>query len=252
MMQLVLIFVIYIIASFTQGVTGFGFGVFATPMISLVFSPGVAVGMNAVLGTVNCTYNYFLLREYVDYKKSAKLFAVSLLFIPLGAYFLVSVMEEIVFLAMGTMVVVVTLHSMQQHRVKADSIVYTKLGFVFPVLAGSVAGAFAAPGPILAPYMFAREKDPFVAKANLQFIFSLMSIIIIASHTVAGNLSVDTLLLSLPYIPLVFLFTKIGAAVSFKLKKELFRRVEYSALLLLGAYLIFQNLTKLLSFGNWP
>jgi len=245
-MESLLLIFIYIAASFIQGVTGFGFGVFSTPLIALIFSPGIAVGMNAILGTINCTYNYFLLRHYVNYRKSFILFFIGIIFIPIGAYFLVSVSEHIVFLVMGVMVVLLTLHSMWQHRFRKDSFIYTRIGFIFPVLAGAVAGAFAAPGPVLAPYMFAQEKDPYIAKANLQFIFSLMSVIIITSHIVTKNLNMNTVLLAIPYIPLVFVFTKIGSFLSFKIKKELFKIIESIALLLLGSYLVVKNLYSLI------
>lgn len=245
-MEFFFLTIIYIIASFTQGLIGFGFGVFSLPLVAMIFTPGIAVGMNAILGTVNCVYNYILLRDRVNYKKSFGVFFVGVIFIPFGVYFLVSVDEHIVFMVMGIMIILVTLNSTRRKTVNGESVMYGKYGYIFPVLAGMVAGAFVAPGPILAPYMFAKEKDPYVARANLQFIFSMMSIVIITSHIIAKNMTVETSLKALPYIPVVFIFTKIGSWYSFRIKKEVFEHIIGIALFLLGLYIFGKNLFYLI------
>lgn len=241
-----LLLLIYTVASFTQGLTGFGFGVLATPLIALIFSPCEAVGRNALLGMVNCVYTYYLFRKYVDYKHSLKIFFISFIFIPIGAFFLVSVSETIVFLVMGLMVIFITVQTILQHRSKKMAIVNHKFGIVLPMLSGAVAGAFASPGPILAPYMFAKENNVFVAKANLQFIFSLMSIFIIISHIITKTITPTTFRSVLPYVPVVFIFTNVGAKVSHRIKKEVFQKIEYVALLSLGSYLIVKNAITLI------
>jgi uncharacterized membrane protein YfcA len=89
--------------------------------------------------------------------------------------------------------------------------------------------------------MFARERDPYTAKANLQYYFSLISIFVIVSHVVAGNITVENSLRALPYLPLVFVFTKLGAVLAFRLGRNTFRKVVNYSLLLLGLYLILRN-----------
>lgn len=246
-MEYILLVLIYTAASLIQGITGFGFGIFSMPMISILFSPGQAVGMNAVLGTVNCVYNYVLLRRDVEYRKSYGIFLLGVLFIPAGAFFLVAVNEHFVFLAMGLMILLVTFHSVRHRNTGGSSRIYGKYGFFFPMLAGLVGGAFFAPGTVLAPYMFARERDPYIARANLQYVFSLMSLVIVPSHVVAGNLNMERFLLALPFVPLVFIFTKLGSRFSFKIKKEFFSIVVNSALLMLGIYILGKNLYALIA-----
>jgi len=233
---------IYIIASFTQGVTGFGFGIFSMPLISMIYTPGIAIGINAILGTINCTYNYILLRKHVNYRKSMRFLMIGSLFIPFGAYFLVKANEQLIFIIMGLTVICVTLHTMRSSRQYGESYLSRKKGTLFSIMAGMVAGAFASPGPILAPFMFAHERDPYVAKANLQFIFTVMSGVIIISHILARNLTMHTLGMAAPYIPVVFLFTKLGSILSFRMKKTLFKKLETAALLVLGTYILCKNL----------
>jgi len=246
-MEYILLSLIYATASLTQGIIGFGFGVFSLPLVALIFSPGPAVGMNAVLGTVNCVYNFILLKKRVEYRKGLRIFLIGALFIPLGAYFLVSVNENIVFIALGFMMVLVTLHSIRHGKKSTVPGLYRRFEVFFPMLAGVIGGAFFSHGTVLAPYMFAREKDPYIARANLQYVFSLMSLVIIPSHIVAGNLTMERFLIALPFIPLVFLFTKLGSLFSFRIKKELFRTVVNAALLMLGLYILGKNLYALIA-----
>lgn len=84
-MTALLLTAIYIAASFIQGVTGFGFGLLSVPLVSLLFSPGDAVGMNAIVGTTNCVYAFVLLRKLVRYRQTVLLFFISAVFVPAGA-----------------------------------------------------------------------------------------------------------------------------------------------------------------------
>lgn len=240
-MTAVLLSAIYIAASFTQGVTGFGFGLLSVPLVSLLFTPADAVGMNAIVGTTNCVYAFILLRKLVKYRQTTTLFLLSAAFVPLGAYFLVHVNQHIVLSLMGMMVVAVTLREFNPNRRHDSPIFHSKFSLLFPALAGLLGGAFTAPGSAIVPYMFAHEKDPHIARANLQFFFTLISGLVIVSHLWTGNLSQENALRALPFIPIVFLFTKLGSATAFMIRRDIFRRIVNSALLLLGFYLIIKN-----------
>ncbi len=240
-MTALLLTAIYITASFTQGVTGFGFGLLSVPLVSLLFSPGDAVGMNAIVGTTNCVYAFILLRKLVKYRQTLCLFLMSALFVPAGAYFLVYVNKHIVLVIMGLMVVAVTLREFNPNRNPDSPIFHSRFSLLFPALAGLLGGAFTAPGSAIVPYMFARERDPHIARANLQFFFTLISGLVIASHLWTGNLNHQNALRALPFIPLVFLFTKLGSMTAFRVRRDIFRRIVNIALLLLGFYLIIKN-----------
>ena len=244
-MTAIILTAIYIVASFTQGVTGFGFGLLSVPLVSLLFSPGEAVGMNAIVGTTNCVYAFILLRKLVKYRQTMLLFLISAAFVPVGAYFLVHVNKHIVLTIMGLMVVAVTLREFNPRRRNDSPIFHSRFSLVFPALAGLLGGAFTAPGSAIVPYMFAREKDPHVARANLQFFFTLISGLVIISHLWTGNLNQQNALRALPFIPIVFLFTKIGSITAFKIHRDIFRRITNIALLLLGFYLIIKNGTAI-------
>ncbi len=245
-MTAVFLTTIYIAASFIQGVTGFGFGLLSVPLVSLLFSPGDAVGMNAIIGTTNCVYAFILLRRWVNYRQTLGFFLISALFVPLGAYFLVEVNQHIVLIMMGVMVVAVTLREFNPYRRPDSPLFHSKFAVVFPALAGLLGGAFTAPGSAIVPFMFAREKDPHVARANLQFFFSLISVMVIVSHLFAGNVNQENTLRALPFMPLVFIFTKLGSVTAFKIRRELFRQIVNTALLFLGFYLIIRNIWMLL------
>lgn len=235
---------IFAAASFTQGVTGFGFGIIVMPLLSMLLDPGTAVAMNVLAGSVNCVYNYVLFRQYVQYRESLKTVFICSLFVPLGALFLVSVRQDMIFLFLGLLIMIISLHSMSFSGLTSHREIYRRLGIPFKIATGLVAGAFASPGPVLAPYYYAREENPVAAKADLQFIFSLLNIFVIASHIIAGNLNVPVFMNTLPYMPLVFLFTKLGAMVSLKLDLHVFKRVVHISLFFLGLYLIIQNLPR--------
>jgi uncharacterized protein len=240
-MTVLLLTAVYITASFVQGVTGFGFGLLSVPLVSLLFSPAEAVGMNAIVGTTNCVYAFILLRKLVKYRQTTILFLLSAAFVPLGAYFLIRVNQHIVLTIMGMMVVAVTLREFNPNRRNDSPIFHSRFSLVFPALAGLLGGAFTAPGSAIVPYMFARESDPHVARANLQYFFTLISGLVIASHLWTGNLNQQNALRALPFVPIVFLFTKLGSVTAFRIHRDIFRRIVNSALLFFGFYLIIKN-----------
>jgi hypothetical protein len=252
--DILLLTLIYTGASFIQGVTGFGFATSSVPLVALLFGPGAAVGMNAIVGTTNCVYNFYLLRRKVEYLRTLKVLLISAVFVPAGAYLLVRFDERLIFVLMGTMVVVVAVRALQGkdgNESDGAPVSEEKRGGkrfygLLPPVAGMLSGAFASPGPAMVPYMFSVRSDPFVAKANLQYFFSLISVFVIASHLVTGNINLQNTLRALPYLPLVFVFTKIGALLSFRLGRNTFRRIVNFSLLILGIYLILKNGSGLL------
>lgn len=247
MQEILLLVGIFSFASFTQGLTGFGFGIICMPLLSILFSPGVAVAMNVIAGSVNCVYNYILIHEYVNYRESLKTIAVSSLFIPIGAVILIQANENLIFILLGLLILAITAQQQWGPKGRQASGIYRRLGLVFMALTGLVAGAFASPGPVLAPYYYAKEDSAITGKANLQFIFSVMNVFVITSHVLAGNLTTGVFLETLPFLPIVFIFTKIGSKTSLWLRVETFRRIVFIALSLLALYLIVRNVWVIVS-----
>jgi hypothetical protein len=245
--QYLLFIVLYAAASFVQGFVGFAFAVISVPIMSLMVSPGFAVGMNAVLGSFQCTVNFIMLRKTVEYGRTGKYLAASLLFIPPGAIFLATMSKSLIIGTLGGAVILLTLFSAIMNsnlfsRQGTERVLPEKSGYLFSALSGLLGGAFTTPGPPIIAFFYNSGMTKKQARANLQFFFTGISVVIVTTHVISGNLNARVLLYALPVIPFVFIFTKLGLIVSDKVRPALFQVIIQVFLVLLGLFLVYRSL----------
>jgi len=233
---------IFILASFIQGLTGFAFGLISVPLFALLFSAQEAVGMVAIAGTVLVLYSFFLHRKKVEFRKVIYLGFVSILFLPLGAYFLVSLPEDTVMVVLGTVIVLITLYS-ALFTAKSKLLMKKRgAGCTAAVISGLLGGAFTAPGPAMVVYLYTLDENRLQAKANVQFFFAMISFAILLTHIVSGTVNSAAIVRAVPFLPLVVIGTKLGVMLSYRLPVHIFRVLTDVGLILLGAYIAITSL----------
>ncbi|MFP4364941.1 MAG: sulfite exporter TauE/SafE family protein [Spirochaetia bacterium] len=245
--QYIIFIALYSAASFIQGFVGFAFAIVTVPIVSILVSPGFAVGMNAVLGSFNCTVNFIMQHKRVEYKYTAKYLAVSILLLPLGALFLASMNETLIIASLGGTIILLTILSAAMNsgiftKDNREFVLPEKTGFVFAGISGLLGGAFATPGPPIIAFYYHSGSDKKKARANLQFFFTGISVAIITTHIISGNLNITVLLYALPIIPVVFLFTKLGLTASNKVNPQFFQVILQVFLIILGGFLIYNSI----------
>ena len=241
MSEYLLLLIIYTVASLLQGVVGFGFALSSVPLVATIYDPGVAVAMNAVVGTANCGYKAWLLRRYIDWKGVLTFFAASLVFVPLGVLAISNISKELALVIMALFVIAVAAGNLR-NRERMRSAMRTAGSFwSLSAVAGLLSGAFAAPGPATVPYFMSRDANPMVGKANLQLYFTAVALPIVIFHGLAGNMTPRALGRAALYVPVVFVLTFLGTRLSERAPEKKLRLVVDVALILLGAWLLVDN-----------
>jgi uncharacterized membrane protein YfcA len=198
--------------------------------------------MVAVAGTVLVLYSFFLHRRRVEYRRVVPLGITSMLFLPAGAYFLISLPEDTVMAVLGAVIIALTLSSAIFSERSARLMERRGAGITAAAVSGLLGGAFTAPGPAMVVYLYTLEDSRLQAKADVQFFFAMISAAILATHIVSGTVNGVTLLRALPYLPAVILGTRAGVALSFRLPVRFFRWITDIALVGLGGYILVTSL----------
>jgi hypothetical protein len=233
---------VFILASFIQGLTGFAFGLISVPLFALLFSAREAVGMVAISGSVLVLYSFFLHRKKVEFRKVIYLGLISILFLPLGAYFLVSLPEDTVMFVLGTVIVLLTVYSALFTEKSKRLMARKGSGFTAAAISGLLGGAFTAPGPAMVVYLYTLDEERLQAKANVQFFFAVISVAILTTHIVSGTVDSVALTRAVPFLPVVILGTKLGVMLSYRLPVRFFRVLTDIGLIVLGAYIVITSL----------
>lgn len=239
---IIILAAVFILASFIQGLTGFAFGLISVPLFAILFSAREAVGMVAISGSVLVFYSFFLHRRKVEYRKVVYLGLISILFLPLGAYFLVSLPEATVMFVLGMVIVLLTLYSALFTEKSKRLMTKKGSGFTAAAVSGLLGGAFTAPGPAMVVYLYTLDDERLQAKANVQFFFALISVAILTTHIVSGTVNSLALTRAAPFIPLAILGTKLGVMLSYRLPVRIFRVLTDIGLVVLGAYIVVTSL----------
>ncbi|MFW5914993.1 MAG: sulfite exporter TauE/SafE family protein [Planctomycetota bacterium] len=233
---------VFILASFIQGLTGFAFGLISVPLFAVLFSAREAVGMVAITGSVLVLYSFFLHRKNVEFRKVVYLGLISILFLPPGAYFLVSLPERTVMLVLGTVIVLLTIYSALFTEKSKQLMAKKGAGFTAAAVSGLLGGAFTSPGPAMVVYLYTLDESRLQAKANVQFFFAVISIAILSTHIVSGTVNSVALSRAAPFLPVVILGTKLGVMLSYRMPVRFFRVLTDIGLIFLGVYIIVTSL----------
>jgi uncharacterized membrane protein YfcA len=224
-------------AIFTQSLTGFGLALVSMPLLTALLGVETAAPMVALFGLLAEVILLLYYRQAVNVQVIWRLIAASMIGVPAGVLVVRSLNEEVVLAILGVIVGGYALYALLKLRLPAiDGPAWAYgVGFV----AGVLGGAYNTSGPPVIVYGNCRGWPPEEFKANLQGFFLLTSLIIAASHALAGNYSAEVLRYSLLALPAVAVGLAAGLALSKRVSATTFRTLVLWLLLALGAWLIF-------------
>ncbi len=232
--------VIFCIAALVHGICGFGFSLLSVSILSLLIGPKIAVPLDLVVASVNCFYLAWLMRKFILYRETVLLVVLTFLFVPLGTLYLRDMNSSLIIRSMGIVILVVSAISL----FKAEHLrIFSSRFFTYfaGMAGGLLGGAFNIPGPPLVIYAYNCHWPLINAKANLQFIFSVMALITFISFISADMLNWKIFKLGALYSPFVFAFTFCGAWIAKKIKSKQLAFVVNILLAFLGLTLIFKG-----------
>lgn len=219
-LELVVVVVAVGIAAFTQAVAGFGFGLMAVPMMTLIIEPKLAVIIATLIGVLITTWQAWHLRADADRRLARRMVGSAYLGMPLGLWVFVVVSNDTLRLALGIAVVLAVLllaFRLNLHHVGPG--LDMAAGFVSGVLNTSL----STNGPPLVFALQARQLQPVAFRATINTVFAFSNVMGLSLFIGAGKVTRDGLIAAAVSLPAVLLGQLAGTPIRRHFDGERFR-----------------------------
>jgi uncharacterized protein len=226
-------------ASFIGGVTGFGYGLVAAPvLLASGFSLPFVVTVNLSVGLLTRLSVAFRLRTHITWRRSLILVGGSIPGLFLGARVLTVVDPNLIKIGLGALVIAVAvLLDRSRGRPTPPPLPGAPLvaGFAGGFLGGI--SSLNGVGPVL---LLARDRvAPIATIANLAFYFVLSNAIGLGALAVTGAFSTRALFPALVvWLPGAAVGNLVGVATAPRLPERHFRRLTLGIVVIAGAVII--------------
>lgn len=215
---------------------GFGGGLTAMPLITMVLPLKMAAPMSVMVGTATALYATWLSRKETDWKSALVLIVFSLAGIPVGLYALSYLPDHIMKIGLGAFIILYSFYSLFIPRLP----VYDKRWIAAPMgaVAGALGAAFSTNGPPVVMYGMLRNLAPAAFRGTLNAFFTANNIAIIGGLATSGILTLSTVKLVIFCIPTMILGSLVGQYVHKRISVKVFRLMVFLLLIASGAMLI--------------
>ncbi|MEA3337364.1 MAG: sulfite exporter TauE/SafE family protein [Chloroflexota bacterium] len=236
-MTIVFLTVIVFSAALTQSLIGFGWALVAMPLLAELLGIQIAAPLVALLAL--SLESFLVIRYRFDLSLSAiwQLVIGAMVGIPLGILALGYLDETVILTIMGVLVIIYSLTVLS--GLKMPRLEGSIWAYGVGLVAGTLAGAYNAPGPPVIIYGQCRRWSPLVFKGNLQAFFVATGVFVVLGHVVAGNLVPAVWRGYLVALAPVGLGILAGQRLEGRVNPEQFRKLVLVALIVIGLTLVF-------------
>jgi len=223
-------------AYFIRGITGFGSGLIAVPLLALILPLQTVVPLVLVLDFSASLIMSHKARAHVQWAEILPLLPASLLGIVIGATLLVNLPREPLLTALALFVILFGL----RYLLNIHSDKQVSRGWSVPVgLSGGLIGAlFGTGGPPYVVYLTHRIKDKSRLRATMSGLLLLDGSFRVVTFLVAGLLGTHLLLLLLVSAPVIFLALFLGHRVHIGISDRQMLKLIGTLLLISGGSLL--------------
>ena len=227
---------VFLLAGFVQGLTGFGSALVAIPLLSLLIDIKTAVPLCVLNGLIITAYLAVKLRNYLDWQKIQPLLIGSLAGIPVGIILLKEVDSSIIRMVIGGLLISYSLFNLVFSPRPLNP--GKEWGYLAGFFTGAIGAAFSAGGPpaIIYTTLTSWKKDEI--KATLTGFFVVSGTITVLVHWASGITTLSTVRLLAATAPAVLLGTSLGVLLSARINKKNYLRIIYSFLILMGCMML--------------
>jgi len=223
-----------------QGATGFGFAVFAVPLLMLVIEPREAVVVSAFLGLVASVSVALVSRRGIDWQVLRAWTGGALVGLPLGLAIFVVAPGRILTLIVGISIGVVAV--LLLNRASTPTRQSKGLQFAVGVPAGVLAGAVGMAGPPVALYSAWTHYPKHLFQATSASFGFGASIIGLCGYGLTGNISSTQLRLAGALLPSLVVGVILGLMLHKRISQLWFDRVILVLLMALAVSLLIRSL----------
>lgn len=229
------------LAGLVQGLSGFGSGLVAVPLLALLLPIETVVPLMTLLSTLISVQNLLHLRSSVRFDRVAPLLAGYVLGTPLGLYLLTRAPAALMLGVLGVFLTGYALLSLSGRQPRAPWLREWRFGL--GVVSGALGSAFSTNGPPVILHVAAHpEWEPDQQKATLALFFALSSVITLFALGVGGLFTGEVLGWFLWGIPLLAVGTQAGILLYRRLGPHDYRRLTFGLILAMGLLLLWRAL----------
>ena len=219
------------VSSLAQSLAGFGFGLLAVPMMSLLVAPHDAVVVATLIGAVSTTSQAVLDRRACEWGVARRMSIAAYVGMPLGLVAFVVVSESVMRLVLGVVVVLATVVLARGFVAHSHS---RFLDWLMGWISGVLSTSTSTNGPPLVFLLQARGMPPTTFRATLNTVFALSNFGAIALFASTGHLTVDGMIAALVSLPFLFGALRIGYSLRPKVNASVFRTLVLTLLFVSG------------------
>lgn len=227
---------IFLLGSFIQGLTGFGFSLVAIPLLVLVMDLRTAVPLCMLSGLVITGFLSLQLREHLDWRKITPLLAGCLPGIVAGTIFLKKVNEPLFKILLGSLLLFYSLYRLL--LTPKARVIARGWGWGAGFATGVISAAFSAGGPPTIIYTTLTGWHKHEIKSTLSLFFFLSGLATVIAHALGGLTTPAVLKLSAISLPAVMAGVWSGSLLYQRFKTEGYLRLVLLGLMLMGLLLL--------------
>ncbi|WP_299874945.1 sulfite exporter TauE/SafE family protein [uncultured Cocleimonas sp.] len=233
---------IVLLALFTRAAIGFGDGVIAVPLLSLMIDISEAVPFILFISTLMSFVALWKDRAHVQFGSLKRTASMALLGFPFGILLLGVTDNELVKSLLGCVLIIMAIWFLSP--AKKIQLKSNGWSYFFGLLAGVLGGAYAFRGIVFGIYGSLRGWSPAQFKGTIHSFFLLSGIFIPFGYFGAGLVTPRVIGLFFVMMPVALFATLVGTWFSGKLNAQTFQKVIWSVLLLLGIVFIVQFISR--------
>lgn len=234
--QLFASFSILALAYIIRGMAGFGSGLIAIPLLSLMMPLTVVVPMMVLLDYLVSLAQGIKNRDQILWKELLPLIPFSMVGVVVAILFLPMSDGLLLSKAMGIFIILFALYTLSGFTFRTG---VSKAWSGLAGLSGGMIGTlFGTGGPLYVTYFKARGLDKAVFRTTLAVTFLLDGIGLIAGFGSAGYLNMNLLTLLFISLPVMVVFVYIGGHVHTRISQAQFQKAISVLLILSGTVLL--------------
>ncbi len=222
-LQLLMATVILLLAYIVRGITGFGSGLIAIPLLALMLPLSLVVPLVGLLDYIASVSHGLSQRRQILWHEIMPLLPFTLIGVIAALYLFTQVDSYILTQVLGVFILLYALYSLSGYLPKWQ----TGRVWAAPVgLMGSMVGTlFGTGGPFYVIYLQLRGLNKTAFRATIATIFLLDGASRIVGYTIAGFYTRDTLIMMMAGLPLMFIAMFIGGRIHTDITPEHFKKI---------------------------
>lgn len=227
---------IILLAAFVRSVSGFGFALLATPLLTLVIGVKSAVVIVVILSVFGSLLLSFYMRRHVDVKRAAFITCAAIPGVLLGAYLLSRLDQSVVKLAIAILIIIfsILLQLGYSYRLRREVLACGIVGFS----SGTLLTSTSLGGPPVVLFLLNQglTKEKFVGTVAASHLLAGVAGIITISSL--GMIDIALLIKVSILLPGLFLGSYIGAKLLPRIDALLFKKIALSIALVSALIII--------------